>query len=415
MPSRRDFLRAAASSAVAAPFWNSLARAAGPVGPQNLLIFHSPNGTLHSSWRPTSTAGVPTFPAGGILQPLQPLAEHLILLDGLDLHGVTNHEGGMEAMLTNGSGGVTDGASLDQVIAAGIGKSSRFSSLELGVCTDRWGGSNQTRMSYAPGHSRVTPDDDPVSVYTRMYGDLLEDTDAAAARLARRLSVLDLVSDELSTLQGLVGTTQRQHLDAHLTAIREVELQLTTVTACQPGQMPESHADTDDSFPDLTALQLDLAVEALACEMTRVVSVQLSHTISPVVPTWLGLSDSHHTLSHCADSDTQGIQDFITAERWFAEQFGALIERLMAVETDTGTLLDQTMVLWAKELGDPRAHTCTDTPFILTGGGAFEGGRYLDLGGRPHAHMLVSICQAFGLPYDSFGNPDAGSGPLEVL
>ena len=45
----------------------------------------------------------------------------------------------------------------------------------------------------------------------------------------------------------------------------------------------------------------------------------------------------------------------------------------------------------------------------------FTPGRYLQLGGVNHAHVLVSICHALGLDNDSFGNPDAGTGPLEVL
>ena len=134
------------------------------------------------------------------------------------------------------------------------------------------------------------------------------------------------------------------------------------------------------------------------------------------VPTWLSLSDSHHTLSHSSDSDSSGIAGFITAEQWFSEQFGALLTMLAERESPTGgVLLDDTLVVWAKELGDPRAHTCESTPFILAGGGAFTPGRYIDCGGTPHAHLLVSICQAFGLSVETFGDNWTESGPLGVL
>jgi hypothetical protein len=72
-------------------------------------------------------------------------------------------------------------------------------------------------------------------------------------------------------------------------------------------------------------------------------------------------------------------------------------------------------VVWAKEMGDSRAHVCTEVPFVLAGGGAFTPGRYLRTGGAAHAKLLVSICQAMGLVNTTFGNPAAGSGPLAGL
>ena len=82
-----------------------------------------------------------------------------------------------------------------------------------------------------------------------------------------------------------------------------------------------------------------------------------------------------------------------------------------------GTLLDGTLVLWAKEMGDSRLHVCTSVPMVLIGpaGGALRPGRYLDLGGRSHSHLLVSVCQAFGIPMQTFGDPENGSGPLSEL
>jgi len=78
-------------------------------------------------------------------------------------------------------------------------------------------------------------------------------------------------------------------------------------------------------------------------------------------------------------------------------------------------MLDTTLVLWAKELGDGRAHTCVDVPWILAGnaGGFFRTGRYLSLGGATHDQVLTSVCNAFGLENETFGNGTAG--PLEVL
>jgi hypothetical protein len=150
--------------------------------------------------------------------------------------------------------------------------------------------------------------------------------------------------------------------------------------------------------------------------MTRVASVQFSHTVSPTVPSWLGISEGHHSLSHSDDNNLEGIAQFVTAERWFAEQFSYLLDKLAETPDPAGGyLLDRTLVVWAKELGDSRLHDCKSVPFVLTGGGHFKTGRYLDFGGASHTKLLVSICQAMGLSTQVFGDPAKGSGPLDGL
>jgi hypothetical protein len=77
-------------------------------------------------------------------------------------------------------------------------------------------------------------------------------------------------------------------------------------------------------------------------------------------------------------------------------------------------LLDSTMVLWCKEMGDSREHVCTSVPMVVAGAG-FTTGRYLRNAGASHARMLLSICRAFGLDTASFGDPANGSSPLAGL
>ncbi|MFN7144236.1 MAG: DUF1552 domain-containing protein, partial [Myxococcota bacterium] len=200
---RRTFLHATGLSLVALPFLRlaGTARAETPsAGPTRLLVLFTPNGTIHDHWRPTGGEFDFSFPTGSILEPLAAWKDQLLLIDGMNFHEADNHEGGMEAMLTNNGGASTEtaGMSLDQYVASRIGGTSRFASMELGVQTSLWGGSAQTRMSYAGPGSLVTPDDDPENVYARLYGDLAGSPEAAARRLARRQSILDLVNGELT-------------------------------------------------------------------------------------------------------------------------------------------------------------------------------------------------------------------------
>ena len=211
---------------------------------------------------------------------------------------------------------------------------------------------------------------------------------------------------------------ERIKLEAHTDSLSQLENTINAVPACSPTTAPNGITTyNNDHFPDIAAAQMELAVTALACDMTRVVSLQMSHTVGPPVFTWLGVTDGHHSLSHGADSDTAGVEDYIKCERWFSEQFATLLQMLKDTPDpeNGGSLLDSTLVVWAQELGDGRMHTCTDVPFVLAGSGAFQTGKFLQLGSVNHSHLLVSLAQAFGINITTFGDPASGSGGLGEL
>jgi len=421
---RRKFLAGLGASLLAAPYCRLLSgeALAQEAGARRLLIFFSPNGTVHQHWRPDGAEEAYSFPTGSILEPLSHLRDQLLVIDGLDFHNGNNHEGGMAAMLTNGGGQATQtrGQSIDQYVAGHIGGDTRFSSLEFGVQTSAWGGSSQTRMSYAGPGTYVTPDDNPLNVYNRMFEGMLGDASQAQRLRERRLSVLDIAGEELLDLHSRVGVAERLKLESHMESLYSVEQSLAEVGGCDPGVPPEALAVYEnDNFPAIGRAQMDLAVTALACDMTRVASIQFSHTVGPAVFSWLGVTDGHHSLSHAGDENATGVADFVATERWYAEQFAYLVEQMMATpDPETGgSLLDSTVVVWAKELGDGRLHTCEDVPFVIAGdgAGAFRTGRYVQCGGQYHSKLLVSLCGAMGLNNETFGDPGAGTGGLLEL
>lgn len=420
--SRRRLLRGLAATAFAAPFVSLRGdRARALPGPaKRLVVFFTPNGTIHAKRRPTGGETTFAFPTGSILEPLASLRDRLVLIDGLGFAGTSNHEAGMAAMLTgNGtSANESRGMSVDQYVARAIGSTTRFSSLELGVQTSAWGANIQTRMSYSAPGSYVPPMDDPGEVLRRVFGDADPDADADAVLRGRR-SMLDHLVAETSALRSAVPRREAAKLDVHLDALRSMERALGTGgsgAACSAPSLGSFDPNDNDAFPTVGRAQMDLLVAALACDATRVASIQWSHTVSPTVCSWLGVGDGHHALSHMDDSNQAGVADFVKTERYFAQQFGYLVERLRAMPEGSGTMLDSTLVVWVKELGDARLHECTDVPFVLAGGSDFlRTGRYLRLDGEPHTKLLVSICRMMGLSNSTFGDANVSSGPLGGL
>ncbi|MDD9933339.1 MAG: DUF1552 domain-containing protein [Myxococcales bacterium] len=430
---RRAFVVGAGASALAgllgrgAPWplaaGRGQAQEAAPGAVRRLIIFFSPNGTVHRHWRPTGEGADYAFAAGSILEPLDALRQHLLVLDGIDFKGVSNHEPGMAAMLTGGGPETsTQGQSVDQLIASQLAADTPFPSLELGVGTDAWGGGVQTRMLYAPGGDFVHPDQDPANVYRRVFGGVVGSPQEMDARMRRKESVLSLLRAELGTLRDRVGSEEHAKLDVHLEALRRMEVGLTgpasNLSCDAPPQVMQLDPNAHESFADVTRAQTDLLVTALACGMTRVASLQLSHTVGPHVFSWLGLSEGHHGLSHMDDSNTDGVAQFVMAERWISEQFAYLLEQLQALPEPgaDGSMLDHTLVVWAKELADGRLHDNVSVPFVLAGApGYLRTGRYLRFDGEPHQKLLVSICHAMGLDNPTFGDPSHGTGPLSGL
>jgi hypothetical protein len=175
-----------------------------------------------------------------------------------------------------------------------------------------------------------------------------------------------------------------------------------------------------DQTPEVVDSQIELIAASLACDLTRVASFQytLGENDNVGYP-WLGINDGHHNLTHAADSDAQSWEQVAQIREWYAEKFAQLLDRLEQITEGDGTLLDNTMVVWASELGIGNTHSFKSTPFVVAGGagGQIETGRYLEFDEAiEHNRLLVSMCQAMGLSdVETFGDTDLGSGPLPGL
>lgn len=406
------------------PFGSSSLYAQTPSGSQKrLLLFFTPNGNVPHRFYPTGSESQFNIASDSVLAPLEEIKNDLIILEGLNFLTGNNHEGGMAAMLTNGThaDSITHGASLDQYLVQSLQPSTPIPSLELGVMTDPWGASIQTRMNYQQAGQYVHPDSDPRSVFRRLFGSSENDQEQVIKDRLARQSVIDFVLTDLNQLRSKVGGLPRQKLDQHLQSVREVEMRLQALDGIQcdtPLSPPRlSHLDAQ-VCPQLLESQMDLALLALSCNLTSIASIQFSHTVSPLVFSWIGQNETHHSLSHSGNG-TAGLDHFIEAEQWCAEQFKTLVNRLKSTpdSINGGTLFDHTITVWVKEMGDSRLHICDSVPFIIagTGGGSWQTGRFLQCGGQSHSHLLVSICQAMGLQNQTFGDPTTGTGPLSIL
>lgn len=159
---------------------------------------------------------------------------------------------------------------------------------------------------------------------------------------------------------------------------------------------------------------------ALACDLTRVATLQWERSVGDVRFTWLGADRGHHSLSHDPDSMADSVEMLTKINTWYAEQLAYLMTRMASIKEGTGTMLDNTVIFWCNELSRGNAHSHPDMPFLLAGGvgGALKTGRFLRYGSTatvPHNNLLVSLMNTMGLPDQTFGDPKYCTGPLVGL
>jgi hypothetical protein len=165
---------------------------------------------------------------------------------------------------------------------------------------------------------------------------------------------------------------------------------------------------------------MDLAAAALACDQTRILTLQWSYAESEHLFQFLGFTGNHHVISHDFAQSGTNFQAYNAIQTWYAEQLAYFLGKLDSYQEGGGTLLDNTLLLWATEIGESTQHDLTMMPYVLAGsaGGAISAGRLLDFSQnlRDNNQMLISMAHALGATdLTEFGDASGAMGPLPGL
>jgi hypothetical protein len=432
--SRRTLLRGAGGVAIALPFLDAMAprraRAAGKA-PKRLLTVITENGVVPSAWFPTGTER--DFKLGSILQPMVPFQKNLLMIDGLEnkTSGGTCHAVGRCGSLSgqNNNGGRAAGITIDQAVANGISAGTRLKSIEASVYLKHnfiYG------LFFSGPGAMVTPEDEPALLFARLFSNGVPAAPGTATPMGadfmamrmRRKSILDRTMEQYQKVSSTVGASDKMRLGRHMDGIREIERGLDALTgeggmtmagaACKLPDMP-----VGVDFPTHMKLQTDLVTMALACDITRVGSIQTRASLTAF--TWLGINTAQHPLSHGQGSP--GIDAQLNKiATWFAEQVAYLTTRLQSMpDSDGQTLFDNTLLFWSNDLaigphGKKRLpYLLASGKFTLPDGKLLDTGRYLNFPGRAHNDLLASVGQIMGIDCSKgFGAAGMTKGPLPL-
>jgi hypothetical protein len=441
MMNRRRFLRAlglTGAASVAGPSWLAPRAVADDHAPKRLIMLTTGHGTVYDGWKMRQggedesrrfefdLTGLPEEAFSRALQPLHPFRERLLPLDGLamvsaekDIPGYRHEKGTIHAwtggqVYFTGSDLYGTSPSIDQLVAAHVARPDRLPSLELGISSYR-------PVNHAGLAQQLPIEEDPSRVFERVFG-LSTSNDPL---LASRGSVLDFAHAEYQNLQHKLGATDRQKLQTHFDLVRQLERRiegLASATCSESGDL-QSLASTSAGYDALFRSMADVIATSFACDMTRVASLSLGDLPSEDFG-WGGYlsGDAHFDFAHRIFEDEQAALAMTDYTRQHAVQLAYLVGLLASIpDSDGGSLMDNTLIVWASELGDGwhgyDRHCC------LTVGGSwyFRPGRYLHYpedtpisiasgrgpkarAGKPHQHLLVSVARAMGLDTDHVGD-----------
>lgn len=443
---RRRFLGGLGVAASVLPFVPNLdVHADDDPPPKRLLFFFSSNGTIREHWLPSMVDG--QLSLSTILSPLEAHKRRLLVVDGLG-HNVimekgdrSGHSAGMNTVLTGRKCKSIDpahplrslgtGISLDQYLAGKLATGTKFRTLESGIQVQPFS-TDDSSLSYKGPLYPLSAENSPYLVFDRVFGGFAAPDNAAAqaaaaTRLADRKATLSTVSKSLDALKRRVPQSDRVKLDAHLDAVAALDHSLSTgvgVGASQSCARPSLGAKLDHwnnvNIPTISRLQIDLMVMALACDLTRIGTLQYGRAGAAHRFTWLGpefkvdpklavtdAATGFHALAHM-DVHADSRAKLVKIHTWYAGELAYLLSKLEAIPERGGTMLDNTVVVWINELGSGGAHTHEDTPWVIAGNTEkfFDTGKFVAFPGEPHNRILVSLLNAMGVDEDVFGDED---------
>lgn len=424
--SRRTWLKTLAAGTALSPFLDLEAPAQAALnGPAKRIVLFCTMATVPTIWTPTSVKAENDFVLAESTSPLDAIRKHMVMIEGLPSQNPGDNHGSPDGLtgLGFGASGQQQLISVDQFVADKLvagGSTAAVPSLLLGAEATANGG--KTMFNRANNLPTISS---PLAAFKAVFGNAMPAAGAAPMDqlLKRRKSTLDALTSQLKTLSSNVGSEAKARLELHLQSIRQIETRLSSgggqLSGCGEGI---TATDATTNVLQANLVHLDILASALACNATRVAGIQFgSDQVLQVDLPELGLQgDEHGLMLHSGMGDNYA--KLTQFEKWLSQRFVDLVNKLEATpDPEGGSVLDSTLVVWARDMGDGSAHNQESMRFVFAGGKYLKkdpNGRYINFAGRArHERALLNICEAMGVTdFKGFGDSGlADKTPLSEL
>lgn len=434
---RRTFLRGAGAT-LALPLLDGMvpAFAAAPSA-KRVSFVYVPNGRIMAQWTPAAEGAGYELPL--VLQPLAPYQDRFNVVTGLSQlqalsapgEQVGVHERPCGAYLTGvhpkwtDGDDVSNGVSLDQIIAKEVGNETQLASLELsldaagivGACEKGWSCAYINTLSWQSPKTPLPMEHNPRRVFERLFGDL-GSTNASEqrARLRRNRSILDSVSEAISDLRRQLGPSDRAKLSEYVDSIRNIEHRIEMAEQQGSWELPsmERPVGVPLTYQEHAKLMFDLQVLAFQADLTRVITFMMGREKTDRPFGEIGIPDAHHPLTHHS-GDAEKIAKVVKIETLQSDLFSYYLKKLQSTPDGDGSLLDHMLLTFGSGISDGNQHSVRNLPLLVfgAGDGQIKGGRHLVYqADTPIANFYLTLVDKMGLPLERFGD---STGKLDLL
>lgn len=307
-------------------------------------------------------------------------------------------------------------------------------------------------LSFAGGRTGIVEGFSAPAPQTRNY--CYADPDTARSELFKSVlnpGAVNSDNDMLSFLQSQEGLKasgvaghekKRQELHVFsIEAIRERNKKLIEISGSIARHLPEispvhANGGANASTPEKQAAMTDVLIAALVAGLTNVVTYTIDDLGTPIT----GLPGNEtdrvgiHPLGH--DEAFGGVPAWKTREQIrisHVNQIVKIIEQLKKVPEGSGTMFDNTMIMYFPENGEAHHGIGTESPFLIMAGKHCNlknmAGRYIRLpflgneGHKTLGNWYTTLLNAHGNPIEHYGDLDLEmsrkklhqTGPIEQL
>lgn len=425
---RRAFLYGIGGASLALPVLDAMGAEVAEQIPRRFCALYTANGMAlprtdngidEWSWFPTAERDG-EFVFGRSTEPLSDFRHKLSFMGGL------YHPSGPKAdphtcsdmwltgaPLHNPKPGTYNTVALDQVVAQHTKQYCRQPSLVLSIDAGTGFLSRTGTISYNLEGRPIPAENNPRRVFNRLFRGDRESMESERARLQRRIKLVDAVADSARSLDHQLGQSDRQKMDQYLTSLNELESRM--IASERWIDIPLKRQDyshlnldaTSEGEPaDFYQTMFDLIALAFDADITRSVAFMLNREdgmgISDSFPLKLGLSATHHKLSHATDKDGQW--NFAKYDQFLSQQLAYFFDRMDSYRDRDGSVLDNTIVLYGS--GASTTHTSRNLPTLLVGGAnmGLKHGTYWRDGETRMSNMYLSLLHSMGIGVESFAD-----------
>jgi len=425
---RRAVLKGIAGAALALPALEAMGAEVTAQTPRRFCALYTANGmslpkTEHGinecSWFPTSETNG-EFQFGKSTEPLAPFRKQLSFVGGL------YHENGTKAdphvcsdmwltgaPLHSPKPGMYNSVALDQVIAQHTKQHCRQPSLVLSIDAGVGFLSRTGTISYDQQGRPIPAENNPRRVFDRLFRADRSSLEAQRAKLKSRMKLVDAVLENANAFSKQLGKSDREKMDQYLASLSEIESRLIASERwidVPLKQQDYSHLNLDASPEgepaDYYRNMFDLVALAFDADITRSVTFMLNREdgmgISDTFPLKLGLTRTHHNLSHAGDKDGQ--LEFAKYDLFLSQQIAGFLSRLQNYKDQEGSVLDNSIVLFGS--GASTTHWPKNLPTLVAGGNrmGLKHGKYWRSEDARMSNMFLGILHAMGIEQESFSD-----------